>query len=252
MIVKATRPDTTEQDFARYEFKYLLSNNLARTIEQEVGHLMTYDGHVHEEMGNRYLVRSLYFDTPGSDNYYEKIDGIKDRKKFRIRTYEREPGSGAPVFLEQKGRQNERTYKRRVEIAEEDIPLFTQNEAFAPLSRYADVPLVKEFIFEKARNFIAPRVLVDYQRRPYMSYFDMNFRLTFDSALCAVACDTLFPGPQSGWLQCKAGYTILEVKFHRRIPAWFHRILQAQNMRRLSISKFCSGMETCGVAVDLS
>ena len=54
------------------------------------------------------------------------------------------------------------------------------------------------------------------------------------------------------WTERIAGYTILEVKFNRRIPAWFHRILQAHNMRRFSFSKFVRGMEATGLAINLS
>jgi hypothetical protein len=44
----------------------------------------------------------------------------------------------------------------------------------------------------------------------------------------------------------------MEVKFHRRIPAWFHRILQTYNLDRVSISKFVLGMSSTGLAIDLS
>ena len=36
---------------------------------------------------DKYLVRSLYFDNNIFTNFKEKIDGIKNRHKFRIRTY---------------------------------------------------------------------------------------------------------------------------------------------------------------------
>jgi len=93
---------------------------------------------------------------------------------------------------------------------------------------------------------------VDYIRRPYVSAYDMNFRVTIDSTLLTTATNQLFPSSSSNWLESLAGHTILEVKFNRRIPAWFHRILQSQNMRRLSFSKFVQGMETTGLAIDLS
>ena len=34
-----------------------------------------------------YLVRSLYFDNYFFSHFHEKIDGVKNRHKFRIRTY---------------------------------------------------------------------------------------------------------------------------------------------------------------------
>ena len=102
------------------------------------------------------------------------------------------------------------------------------------------------------RRELKPRVLVDYIRRPYTSDYDMNFRITFDQQLQAMASSELHP---EGWARaksCIAGMTIMEVKFNRRIPAWFHRILQAYDLRRVSISKFVVGMKKCNIAVYLS
>jgi SPX domain protein involved in polyphosphate accumulation len=243
----------TVQDFARYEFKYLLNQKQRDEIENEVRHFMTFDGYVDPDMDNCYFVRSLYFDNPGSTHYYEKIDGVMSRRKFRIRTYGRQPDERLPIFLEEKGRHNERTYKNRVAIDPGQLHLFLdQSRHREVLEAYKDVPLVNSFVFDCLRRRVEPVVLVDYQRRPYTSSFDMNFRLTFDAQLTALANNSLFPADTTGLQQSVAGWTILEVKFHRRIPAWFHRILQAHEMRRLSISKFCKGMEACGLARDLS
>ena len=101
------------QKFARYEFKYLLNQQLARAIEEEVRLFMSYDGYVHPELGNKYYVRSLYFDNWATVNFLEKIDGIKKRNKYRIRTYSKEENTDIPLFLEKKGRTNERTSIRR-------------------------------------------------------------------------------------------------------------------------------------------
>ena len=63
--------------------------------------------------------------------------------------------------------------------------------------------------------------------------------------------DALFPAGWENWKQSFAGFTILEIKFYRRIPIWFHRIIQAHDLRRVSFSKFCKGMEATDQAVDL-
>ena len=47
-------------------------------------------------------------------------------------------------------------------------------------------------------------------------------------------------------------YKIMEVKFFRRIPLWFHRLIQKYNLKRVSISKFVVGMKFLGYAEDLS
>ena len=50
--------------------------------------------------------------------------------------------------------------------------------------------------------------------------------------------------------QVVAGFTILEVKFRHHLPSWFHRVIQTHELRRISISKIVSGMETLGLAYD--
>ena len=107
-------------------------------------------------------------------------------------------------------------------------------------------------MFEKLRKNIRPLVLTDYLRAPYISDYDRNFRVTFDNNLVIKKTDSLF---KKSKLFCqklfKKGYTILEVKFDRRMPKWFHRIVQTYNLRRLSVSKFCVGMENADLVENL-
>ena len=244
---------TPTQKFARYEFKYLLNSENCARLESEISNFMHYDGYANEDTDHRYVVRSLYFDNAQSTNYYEKIDGVRERRKFRVRTYAMEPSLGTPIFLEEKGRHNQRTYKNRIQLAPEHVDSVLREGACDSLmDLYPGVSLVERFVFDVQRRQLFPRVLVDYMRRPYVSSFDVNFRITFDSHLTAQPAGVVFPDRTDGTVACKAGYTIVEIKFFRRIPAWFHRTLQVYDMRRLSISKFCVGMEACGLAVDLS
>ena len=71
------------ESFARYEFKYFLNNNVSKQIENEAKHFMSYDNFAVNTPDNRYFVRSLYFEDNSFSNFFEKVDGIKSRKKFR-------------------------------------------------------------------------------------------------------------------------------------------------------------------------
>jgi len=211
------------------------------------------DGHIDPELDDQYLVRSLYFDTDDSRAFFEKTDGVKSRSKFRIRTYARKFTPGVPIFLEEKGRYNERTYKHRVELDVSDLELVgNESRLFEIVDRYPGVEVAEKFVAAAYRRGIRPRVLVDYIRRPYISESDVDFRVTFDQRLQVLAASDLFPADWGRAKSCVAGMTIMEVKFNRRIPAWFHRILQAYDLRRISISKFVAGMKKCEIAVDLS
>jgi SPX domain protein involved in polyphosphate accumulation len=241
------------EDFARYEFKYILNLAQRQAIEVEIGNFMGMDGHISEDLDDQYFVRSLYFDSARNGAFYEKIDGLKSRSKYRIRTYARTAAETAPVFLEQKGRFNERTYKHRVQIDRAHIPWFlTKGSYQAVLEAYSGIDVAENFVVEACRKGLEPKVLIDYLRRPYTSQFDMNFRVTFDGRVSATRSRMLFPPGSVGPERCIAGWSVMEVKFNRRFPAWFHRIIQAYDLRRVSVSKFVLGMKTCGLATDLS
>ena len=250
--VTIEKPKKTE-DFVRYEFKYLLDAKFREVVEREVSHFMDLDGHSHENLHHAYYVRSLYFENKETSRFYEKIDGVRSRTKFRIRTYGTTYTLGLPIYLEEKNRNGDYVDKHRIPIDPEHLSLFCDPEKHWHLyDLYTGVDLVLKFLFGVLRREEKPMVLVDYIRRPYVSSYDMNFRVTFDSKLMATPNKSLFPTNETIWRQSTAGYTILEVKFGRRIPAWFHRIIQAHDMRRFSFSKFVRGLKISGLAMDLS
>ena len=239
------------QEFSRFEFKYILNEELKNKVEKQIQHFMKYDGYAHPELDNSYFVRSLYFDSPSSFNFYEKIDGIKKRKKFRLRTYDKNYGN-SPLFIEQKGRNVNRVFKHRIRINQNDIGQFYDAINFDQfIKNYRDTKIINEFITDSVKRKISPVVLVDYVRRPYISDYDMNFRVTIDNQIMAKASRTLFPN-NDNFFHCLSGYTILEVKFFRKIPAWFHKLVQVFNLERVSVSKFVLGMKASGIATDLS
>ena len=238
----------------RYEFKYILNKKISDQIEKEARNFMIYDGHVKKKLNNKYFVRSLYFENNFSSNFYEKVDGMQIRRKYRLRTYSNFFDPKVPIFFEVKGRISERTYKKRINIKNKYLNLFlSQSQNFNLLNLYPNNKMIINFIFDSFRKNLKPLILVDYKRRPYINKFGLYFRLTFDTNLLSSKTNNLFSNDKySSWLECKAGYTILEVKFDRSIPAWFHRIIQCYDLKRKSISKFVLGMSSCGLARETS
>ena len=85
--------------------------------------------------------------------------------------------------------------------------------------------------------------MIDYNRKPLINKHGLYFGLTFDSQLKSSKTKTLFQNDNFFISnKCKPGYTILEVKFERSIPVWFHRTIQAYDLKRQSISKFVYGV----------
>lgn len=245
-----------ELHFSRFEFKYLLPGDARSELESELGYFMALDPYVRREMRQKYFVRSLYFDDDTLTSYYEKTDGVMIRRKFRIRTYTDRKGEPSPVFLEAKGRHNALVYKHRVELPGDAVDALERGQGalvgrLIEFNREAGNDVVRGFVFEALRRRLKPRVLIDYERRPYVSRFAPDFRVTFDDTLTSAVCPVLFGGDGERRRLTLPGYSIVEVKFKRHIPSWFHRLIQSYELRRISVSKYCKGMETAGLAENL-
>ena len=243
-------------EFSRFEFKYVLQKQLRETVESELGYFMQLDPFVEATKSNRYFVRSLYFDDPAHTAFYDKIDGLKERSKFRVRTYSRDPDDQTPIFLEEKGRYDNRVFKHRTLIAESARNINAKHLVDLLMSIDAsNEALVEKFRYSWFRKQIRPIALIDYMRRPYISKYDHEFRVTFDEQLKGTETDQLFPEKFSKkkytGVQLLPGYTVMEVKFGTRVPAWFHRIIQSYELRRVPLSKICEGMKRLKIAIDL-
>ena len=70
----------------RNEIKFIISKNIAEILKQRLSLIMDLDTNSFND-DNSYFIRSLYFDDEDSKAYYEKIDGVEYRKKYRIRIY---------------------------------------------------------------------------------------------------------------------------------------------------------------------
>lgn len=239
-------------EFSRFEFKYVLQKELREAVESELGYFMQLDPFVESTRGNRYIVRSLYYDDPVHSAFYDKIDGLKDRSKFRIRTYCTEPDDHTPVFLEEKGRTDNRVFKHRTLLAPSSMPM--DEHQLTDLLLTAEVDnrnLIDQFRYDWFRKQIRPVALIDYLRRPYISKYDHEFRVTFDERLRGTVTQSLFPGNRTTGRELLPGYTVMEVKFDTKVPAWFHRIIQSYELRRVPLSKICEGMKRLAIALDL-
>ena len=239
-----------QEHFLRYEFKYILNEELRTNIEEELSHFMQLDPFVEQFENKKYLVRSLYFDDPIYSFYYEKTDGLMHRQKFRIRTYITEYNKDIPIMLELKGRYNNFVYKHRTSINHDSENIKDVFRLLSPLEN-KDNPVAKQYTYDKYKKNIKPIMLIDYQRRAFQSKSDYEFRITFDGELYGTQTTDLFPKDELYKRKLIDGYTIMEVKFKKHIPPWFHRMMIKYQLNRVSISKYCTGMEATSLIDNL-
>ena len=244
--------DGSPLHFARFEFKYILSAAKRKAVEKDLLYFLDYDPFVALLPDHRYFVRSLYFDDPSYSAFHDKIDGLKSRHKFRVRTYTQTFTDSVPIFLEIKGRHNNLVYKHRAPVQPGvDWNILVGNLVSRELlSKASESQVRDQFEYDLYRKSLQPVALIDYRRRPYISKYDPSFRVTFDENLTVTKATSLFPGAVSTPRRVIPGYTVVEVKFRHHLPSWFHQVIQAHELTRVSISKIVSGMETLGMAYD--
>ena len=215
----------------RHELKYLISRQDAELLKLRLPHVMERDSHAGET--GRYTIRSLYFDDFESRAYFEKVDGINERTKYRIRFYDYNPDL---IKLERKEKLGSLTRKAAQTITLNDARALE----FAHTSGCPDNPegLTEELRLACTGRGLRPRVLVDYDRTPFVCKAG-NTRITLDENLrTRPYIPHLFASPRAMIPVLDPNQVILEVKFDDFLPGYLSDALADIPKAPMAISKF--------------
>jgi SPX domain protein involved in polyphosphate accumulation len=229
--------------FNRFELKYLLSIEAADLFRQELGAYLKPDSYGNDEGG--YVVSSLYYDSSGYRFYWEKLEGIKFRRKLRIRHYETqvELTPDTEVFVEIKQRLDRVTQKRRVLLPYRDA-LRLCNERVMPDHLPRDGPTIEEIHSMVLQYDLRPTSLVSYLRQAYIGTdYEVGLRVTFDTNLRYRSRDLQLHFKHIGDFMVPPGLVVMEIKVNERIPYWLTELVGKHNFRLVRVSKYCQSLE---------
>jgi len=228
---------------ARLEYKYYIHFRDLDNLRRDVQPFLEYDTFTNVNTKKEYTVRSVYLDSFKRLAYHEKSDGLRIRKKFRIRGYN-ELADDSHVFLEIKRKDSDYISKDRAPLLYCELQKFFETRDLSYILSLKNDALKRK---DNARNFLyyfflhnlKPYVVVSYEREAYECKFGSGLRVTFDKNVRTretKSFSDLFSN--NNMIPSMKKYFVLEVKFHRVLPGWLPSILKKYNIIRESVPKY--------------
>ncbi len=231
------------REFNRFELKYLITLSKAEEIKKTIRRYMVLDREHHAD--GKYVVSSLYYDSPTLDCYWEKENGIKFRRKLRIRHYEtvEDLTDDSLVFVEIKQRVDRVTQKKRAVLSYLDaLRLGNDRQLVDCISEERGV--VNEIYMMLWQKNLIPAIIVRYNRQAFNgSSFDIGLRVTFDTDISFQPYPLHLHDIHSNIPLLTASQVIMEIKLNERMPIWLTELISANNLQINRISKYCRSIE---------
>ena len=215
----------------RHELKFLINMPDWALLKTRMAGALQRDQNVDEH--GEYRVRSLYFDDYWHTAYEDKEAGVMLRHKYRLRVYN---GSDAAIRLERKQKLGAYIRKESAPVTRPQVQLLLSGE-YGFLEK-SDHPLLREFYFECTSRLMRPRVMVDYDREPYVMDAG-EVRITFDKHVRAGFGRLDLFDPKLPMLEVlPADRMIMEIKYTDFLPRFVRGLLPPRASIMTAASKY--------------
>lgn len=215
----------------RNEWKHEITPADRMLLKQRLSVLLKPDRHAKDGL---YYIRSLYFDDLHNTALYEKIDGVNQRDKYRLRYYN---GDTSYIVLERKSKINGLCQKKSVHISEHDVALLCENRIISVTE--LENPEVRKLYAEMKSKGLRPRTIVDYTRIPF-TYGPGNVRVTIDYDIRCGVLTTDFLNPDCITTPVPGSPIILEVKWDAFLPDLVRNAVGLPSRRAAAFSKYAA------------
>lgn len=219
----------------RFENKYVIDFRNRIIIDKHVSSLLVLDRNV--ETYKEYLVRSLYFDDYQNTSYFDVVQGIIDRTKYRIRMYNLDKEK---IYLEEKNKYIDRVYKFRTRITYREYLAIINNDTKFLLKKD---DMCRRFYLAYNTRGLKPKMVIEYIRKP-MVYTNSDVRITFDREIKSFSfSNNFFSKNVSKTRLFHSNDVILEVKYGEYIPGVLTQMFRNFELQRTTFSKYALSFE---------
>jgi hypothetical protein len=243
----ALRGPNSLRSFNRYEIKYLVPVTEVAEILPSIEQRLDRDPY---SDATGYGVWSVYYDTRQLRFYWEKIEGLRFRRKLRIRHYGDRFAvtDDTPVYVEIKQRVNRVTQKRRIRLPYREALRLCGGREPSECDSSAR-GFVDEVLDLVSRLELRPTAMTGYQRQAYLGRgSELGLRVTFDQRIRGRDRDFQFAIDGENRFIVPPGKAIMEVKANERVPYWLTDLTAQHNLAVVRISKYTQSVEAFGRA----
>lgn len=214
----------------RHELKHIISEGDGLVAAARLQKLFPHDEHA--DSHGIYRVSSLYFDTPYDRALRQKIDGVSQREKFRIRYYGEDLTF---IRLEKKIKTGGLCGKLSARLTKEEVQSILDGDPGFLLE--SGIPLLQEFYSKIRGQLLQPASIVTYEREAFL-YAPGNVRITLDRRLQKGLNLMDFLKPDAWHLDMSEGLTVLEVKYDAFLPEVVRMAVQVPDRKSAAFSKY--------------
>lgn len=216
----------------RHELKYYITLGEYELLRRKLSLTMERDAFA-KKNGGEYFIRSLYFDDRDDSAFREKLSGIDERDKFRIRIYDMRDDV---IKLECKHKSNGYIKKQSIGLSRKEYEKLMSGDRLFLLNR--PEPFARRMYLEFAQRALKPAVIVDYTREAFVFPME-DVRVTFDKNIrTGLRSVDMFNAGIPTYPVIDDYGMVLEIKFNRFLPTYIRSLLQLEASQRSAISKY--------------
>ena len=213
----------------RNEWKHEISYGDLLVLRQRLKAVMQIDNHA---LDGRYLIRSLYFETPTDTALREKLSGVSRRAKFRIRYYNNDTSL---IYLEKKSKVAGFGNKQKAILTEQEVQRLIDGDTDWMLQ--SEQGLIQELYSKMHTELLRPKTVVEYIREPFV-YAPGNVRVTLDYNIRTSLDGKDFLSKDALTIPAGESPIILEVKWDAFLPDCIRSAIQLEGRRVTAFSKY--------------
>jgi SPX domain protein involved in polyphosphate accumulation len=225
----------------RHELKYIINFDTFDALRKMLEKNCVRDANSESVKG--YKIRSIYYDSPSFDFFWDKLDSLPFRRKIRVRFYGNESPEAAYLEIKEKFRGMIRKKRLNINPSIRDIYLNDPELNLEHLEQKEN-PVCNEVLYLREKFSLIPTIAVSYWRQAFVPIDGSDARITFDYDLQFLK-NPFLPYQDEYWRNFfQPGKLILEVKIKKYLPRWLQQNLKLCKLNQTRYSKYCSALGT--------